>query len=180
MPLTFPTERSAQKVLTAFGGIPKQRSLNLKFQTKAPLCDLKFAQNILAKNEDDICEMIAMGDIAWAWNIGTGNHRREIRIFTKCVLGCDATNGKCGLAGEAEEKIIAQILAREPHSFIKGKRLRLLFLCHDTVLTGLLNTGELAVLPGTTWRRGRDGTPLVTKESVVKFLHARREKGYAA
>jgi len=65
-------------------------------------------------------------------------------------------------------------LAREHKPFIKGTRLQNILACSKQLVIDLIEADELTVLPGTKWNRGRNGTPLIQKDSVVRFLKARR------
>lgn len=173
MSITLPSSASATSRLRA-AHFPTQRRLPVKIEIFAPLMDIAGARAALQKDQDEILDLIEDRTIAWAWDIGTGIARAEIRIFAKCIRGCQTTNGKCGLAGEDENKIIGQILARENNPWIYGKRLRHLLNCSSELIIDLIEGGDLSILPGTAWHRGRKGTPCVTRPSVITFLQARR------
>lgn len=154
---------------------PTQRRLPIKLELECPLLDINAARGALDLSADDILALIDNGLLAWAWDIGLGA-RSEVRILAKCVRGFQASNSSCGLAADSFEKTIGYILARDTKPFIEGVRLTDLLNCHRHLIIDLIHEGDLKVLPGTSWRRGRDGTPAITRESIIQFFKQRRMK----
>lgn len=161
--------------MTTAPSIPTQRRLAIKVPYEAPLMSLPTAAGILELDVDLLLHLVEERALAWAWNIGLGNRRKELRVLTRCVSGFKETNSTCNLGGESVGKIIGYILAREKKPWVKGSRLKLLFACGETHILDLVNARELSVVDGTTWRRGPGGSPLILRVSVEAFLKRRLE-----
>jgi hypothetical protein len=130
------------------------------------------ARDLLGVDVDDILSLIADGKLAWAWDIGLGSRRAEIRILSKCLRGYQATGSTCNLRDAGEEQIIGWILARHKLPWIAGVSLKFILACENDLIIDLIEAGELKHTGG--WRRGPGGSPNVTRESVVAFLKRRR------
>lgn len=155
--------------------LPSQRRLPIKVEVEAPMLGIAAARDILHLDVDMVLELIADRKLAWAWNIGLGKRRSEIRILARCLRGYQASNTSCNLAEVPQEEIIAHILAREKKPWIEGVTLKHLLACENDLIIDLVTARELAVMPGTNWRRGPGGSPSITRESVINFLKRRRE-----
>jgi hypothetical protein len=155
--------------------VPTQRRLPLKLEIEAPMMSIPSARDILHLDVDSLADLIADRSIAWAWNIGLGKRRAEIRILTKCLRGYQATSSSCNLSDKGEDEIIGYILAREKKPWIEGVSLKFLLACENSHIVELVSAGELAVMPGTSWQPGPGGSPRIECASVVEFLKRRRE-----
>lgn len=154
---------------------PAQRRLPIKVEIATPLMSIGAARAVLELDEDEMLDLIDNNLLAWAWHIESApGGRREIRILAKCVRGFQTTQTDCGLRHASVEEIIGHILARDKKPFIDGRRLASLFVCSGQLVMDLISAGALTVTEGTSWRRGRGGSPVISRESVVRFLQERR------
>lgn len=136
---------------------------------------LDTACGILSLDEDDIMELIQSGNLAWAWDVGLGKHRADVRVLAKCVRGYYTRRLDCGLAAAPMAEIIGRILAREKKPFIAATRMYGLLQIKGALTYDLLAAGELQTVKGSSAPRpGRGGSASITKESVVSFLTHRR------
>lgn len=154
----------------------------IKRDASAPLMSVNAAMGKLELSELEVMNLIEGHPqrIAWAWDIGTSDRQRDVRILARSVNGyfttADSDEPTCGLAREAVASIVAHILAREKKPFISCPRLAVLFVCTARHIMNLVKNGDLQVLPGTGWRRGPSGSANITKTSVEQFLTERRIK----
>lgn len=75
--------------------MPVQRRLAINVPVESPLIHVSMVRGILDVDEDEVLDMI--GDkISWAWDIGLGKNRAEIRVLTKSARGCKTTGGRTG------------------------------------------------------------------------------------
>ena len=155
---------------------PKQRRLafDSSVKVKGPMVDMAAARSALGCDVDDVLDLIEEGNLAWAWDIGLGKRRSEMRIYAGCINGYEVTGVKCNLENASEDDIYGSILARETKPWIPGIRLKSVLNCENGLVIDLVKAKEFEILPGG-WRRGPGGSPLITKESVVAFLKRRRK-----
>jgi len=153
--------------------IPAQRRLRIKLDA-GPLVTLATARGSLGLDEESIMELIETRALAWAWDIGLGQHRGEVRLLTKSARGYEQTGTGDNLMDASPVTILCWILAGETKEWITGKRLRHILLCSAKLINELVDEGELRVMPGSQRRHGREGYDLVTRQSVISFLNQRR------
>lgn len=158
-------------------GAPLQLSLKkIRVELHPPLIRIATARAMLNVESDAIRELYQTGDIAWAWDIGLGREHQEVRLLTRSVNGYATTQEKCGLGGESVESVIAHILAREHKPWVEGVHLKFLLDCERWLIMDLVRQCELLLLPKTSYTTGPNGSPKITRESVIKFLKQRRIK----
>lgn len=150
-----------------------QRKLLLTDETIQPLLTLESVRERLpGHDEDDVLALVEEGAIEFAWDIGLGD-RRELRFLARSVEFCRATAGKRFLNWE-DERALREVLGKWEKPFIPGTRLKLVFNCSSALILDLVTSGNLRVLPGTSWNRGPGNSPQITVESVRLFLKNRR------
>ncbi len=156
---------------------PAQRRLALKgIELESPMIGMAATRDILGLDVDTILQEIEDRKLAWAWDIGLGSTRREIRILSKCVRGYQASNGSCGLAEKSEEEITGWILAQDRHPWIEGVRFKFLLSCENSLINALVDCGELMVMPGSKRQSGPRGSDKIVRASAIQFLKQRRIK----
>jgi hypothetical protein len=129
--------------------------------------------HLLGENEDSILELIEVGFVLWAWNIGRIGSR-EVRIWPSSVGHYKVTWGS-RLETTTEAQILTAIhaaLGGKP--FTTGDRLRLVLNCSSSHVTNLLKAKLLTPVPGTKWGPGPTGSAIITWASVEQFLKSRR------
>jgi hypothetical protein len=128
-------------------------------------------------SEDDVLDLIATGDLAWAWNIAQKcAKRREVRILSWCVCHYRQTLGSRPQEQEALSfdgvcrAIIPQKAWGKP--VIAGIDLADAMLFGSDLLQDLIADGSLKA--GTEPRPGRGGSALLKMPGVLDFLKQRR------
>jgi hypothetical protein len=121
-------------------------------------------------DEDDIIALVEEGAILFAWNIALGESR-EVRLYPDSVAHFASSGGHRPFPRTDNQVIchlLAQLTGGKP--FTTGKRLALLLNCSSSHITNLIQAKRLALMPGTTYGPGKDGSPLITDFSVKKFF----------
>lgn len=152
----------------------RQLHFHVKVKLFAVLFTMDHVTAALQLNEDQVNSLIDERRLAWAWDIGLGKYRSEVRVLARCVSGFQATGTSCNLGDEPASRIIGEILAREHKPYISGSRLRALFRCSSELINDLIDAGELEQLPNTNYRRGRNGSAFIEHGSVIRFLQRRK------
>ena len=124
-------------------------------------------------NEDEILALIfdhwLLGP---AWNIASQKAtKRELRVLMLCVRHFKTTGKRLKIAGN----FAAMILPPHTKPFFTGQELQRAFNCKSSHIINLLAEGSLEKMPGTDWRPGRGGSPVIARMSVMEFLKARQE-----
>lgn len=65
-----------------------QRDLpGFMIDARVKLVDMHFARAVFGCDEDSVLNMIFEGSIEWAFNVGSGERLREVRILKECLAG---------------------------------------------------------------------------------------------
>ncbi len=146
----------------------------------APVMNVQSAAGALEKSPKEVEAMIDSGAIIWAWNLArqdvfaTEDGKREIRILTRCVRDLQQQQETSVTEEEAIRLVLGSRLEFAP-TFIRGSRLALrLWFCSTDHVVNLCKDGSLQIAPGTSWQRGRGGSPVITWDSAAQFLKTRR------
>src|SRR5579871_3875847 len=144
---------------------------------RRPMMTMEAAKGALDRDEDEIVALI--GKWLVGWDIATpGSGRREWRILTRSIslgarfLGADHRppqwnwNDVLGL-------VFLPLIT--PRLCVTGVEVQHSLNCSSTHVMRLIDCGDLKLLPGTTYGKGRGHSPLVTRESFADFLRARLE-----
>ncbi len=138
-----------------------------------PMISLDGAKAWLDLNEDEVVGLVEEGELE-GWNIGTGG-RRVVRLLCRAIeryLRYQRRRRKRPPAFTFEE-LVAQMLPHE-RPVLDGKELQRVFNCSSTHVIRLITANQLKPNPGSFWRAGPNGSPVVTRESVVGVLRRRR------
>lgn len=140
----------------------------------APTMTVEAARGILGMDEDEVCEAVDDGKLV-AWDIGAdGERRRELRILTESVARVSDPDAAPITGPEA-----CALVATGDKPWITGRELARALCCSGTHVIKLIEVGDLALVPGTVIKRGKEGTPRITRASVGAFLRGRMEGGYS-
>ena len=128
-------------------------------------------------DEDEVLVLIfehfALGP---AWNVASRNAtRRELRVLMKCVRFFKEVGGNRPQPKIARAELLDLILPGHNKPFFTGIELQAILNCKGSHVINLIEERSLAVMPGTTWQRGRGGSPVVSRASTVAFLKTRQE-----
>ena len=135
---------------------------------RKPLVSIETARAVLGKTEDQVVEMIESGALRFAWNIASKKSRsRYIRLFVPSLA--DAVNQKDHQPAALSDAIKFILPGSSPT--VPASRLAQLFNTGSTHIADLLR--ERSLVKVTNGRHARS-SPLVSRESVVKFLTLRR------
>lgn len=161
---------------------PAELSLRLRSPRWRPLADTDCIKWALDVSTEDIEQLIDLGylvvfDIAVALESRSPlmSHRRELRFLTRSIEHYRLTLGMRRL--ELTWPQIAQLIVPPEKKLLTGVELDAILSCDSNHRLNLIRAGELE-LPHdrrkTSWRRGRNRGPIVTRESLDEFLRRRK------
>ncbi len=172
-----------------------QRHLPLKDPTFRPTMGLDGAKHLLDLNEDYILDLVADRALSFAWNIGLGEERRELRLLRASIDHYMAHGSKPHALTEDQAFALllppgfsltpgfSQVIRPAPTSetvstvsrpyLTNGEIQRSLNCVSDHVLH-LVESKDLKLQPKTDYRRGPNGSALITVASFERFLKSRR------
>lgn len=168
--LGMATANKSEAEMSFSATTPEQLRFVLRDARFRPMIGVDGAKAILDLGEDECLALIDSGELE-AFNIGIGD-RREVRFVVKTVEHYFRTLGSRPLELTFDE-ITALVL---PHAkpILTGKELQRSFNCCSTHIINLVCAKLLRTQPGTDWRQGPNGSPVITRASVVEFLKQRR------
>ena len=150
---------------------PLQRHFDLHLPTGRPLVPMEAAMVLVNRDADDVLNLIACAKIEWAFDIRTEkSERREVRILGDSLMRyLGGENGTRDV--DNWDYVVNLVLPGPSEIFIKSKNLARRFGCESQHMINLIReqTIEAAMYPA-----GGKQSPVVTRESVVRFLKARR------
>ena len=138
--------------------------------------------------EDQIRELIERGAF-WAWNVAleTKESRPELRLLTYSVAACEnvaemmedpfalaqpvPATGKEAIALLLSHA--ARALRQTVQPWITGEEIKAILCIRRTHLINLVDAKVLPQMPGTQYRTGPKGYPLIKREAFTAFLEAR-------
>lgn len=154
--------------------VPRKTPCSTMVEIKSALVPLRVCSVALGVSEIQIMSMVEEGKLRWVWDMRRSSARRAFVL----VLAQSILYAQTGRAGpdlplsdeEGWEKVLGIVL---PHQkpLIKGSELVRAFSISSQHMMNLVNDGALVALNA---RRLRTSTPIITRESVVKFLKERR------
>lgn len=156
---------------------PTQRALDLRnddgsrLTYRLPMTSIDGAKPLLGMNEDEIMALIDEGKIRWAWDLACQSRAaRFVRILNRSLVCYE----KPFLA---QPETLAQVieLILPPVSKITGtvRGTELQRACNVSS-THVINLVEAKIICAKDWKRGPNGSPLITRSSVVRLLTDRR------
>jgi len=139
---------------------------------RRPMVDLGAAMAMLDLNEQQLRREIERGRIKWAFNLGVGT-RNHVRILVRSL----ARYGYRTLIQPATAEGVADmVLPRESAlaGTVRGTELQFALNIRSQHVTRLLDAGLIAESAESQAGRGRFGSAVITRESVVRLLAVRR------
>jgi len=166
-----------------------QLSLTLRDARWLPMLSMNGATGALGMDAEEVLEQLDLGNLI-AFNIAVEiDGKAERRFLTRSLANCQARldNPKiprCDLfpvshrmetAAEQQRRWsrIFQCIIRHDKPVLHGTEIDAALNCDPDHRLHLINAGRLQVLPGTSYRPGRNGAPSVTRGSFEQFLQAR-------
>lgn len=143
--------------------------LNVAADSRRKLVTLDVAMDRLdLDTHDEVLAAIDTGAIAWAWDISSpGAERREVRVFWRCTREGEIRSSQHLTEDAVYREIIPAHWGRVRQASIYRR-----WTCSQEHITALITAGCFTAL--TEARAGADGSPEVTRESVIQFLKTRK------
>jgi hypothetical protein len=138
--------------------------------SKRPLLDISALTAFAGIPERRALEWIEDGTLYPAFNLGskTATYRRLIRLPARLVLDCMEERSPQPMDLKA---FLASMVP--PGQNPPAAEVARLCSCSPEHVVKLLTERELAALPGSKPRRGRGGSPQITRESLLAWLEKR-------
>ncbi len=120
-------------------------------------------------------QLVESGFFPWAWDLGTGRQRKELRILGHCVV--ERTMGPIPGIGATKnlelEEVVDLILPRSRESY-RSADLQRMFHLGPHSIQNLSATGDIREVPRELTSSGVNASPSFSRNSVVKLLEKRR------
>lgn len=136
-----------------------------------PVVNLNGAMAMLDLSELEIDDLLSEGLLV-GFNVAVKKFAlRELRFLCKSIEHFKNTGGDRPL-DMPWPKVLALML---PHTkpALSSQEIRRSLNCSPELVIDLIEAGELKLMPGTTFRRGRNGNAIVTAQSYAEFLGGR-------
>jgi hypothetical protein len=147
---------------------------------KRPLAAVETAKGLLDLTEDEIGALVDEGQLV-AFDIRAPRaDRRELRILTSSIAHYAAhSSDPSYLSPITPDQAIATVLAALKHDkpLVTGKEIKRLLNCGRQHVINLVESKTLPQLPGTTYRPGPNGFPLIPRDKFASWLTSRLEGG---
>jgi hypothetical protein len=144
----------------------------------AVLCAIETAKALLSLNEDEIAALVDEGQLV-AFDIrGPGANRRELRILTASIVHYRAHRSDPRYTSPiTPEEAVAIVLSAVKHDkpFLRGREIKSLLNLGRQHCINLVSSKAIPQVPGTQYRRGPNGDPLVPRPQFINFLTHRLE-----
>ncbi len=172
-----PCNRSpATRYMLAKTPIPPARKIpcSVMVQIKAALVPVQFCGAVLGLSDNEVMRMIYDGRLKWAWDLRRKNAKKAfVFVLSQSLYQAQNTTADSNPIqndNESWEQTLDVIL---PHKkpLIKGSELVRTFSISSQHMMNLVNDGLLTAL---NVRRTRTATPVISRDSVIKFLKERR------
>ena len=119
--------------------------------------------------------MVEIGELPWAWNLGHGRQRKELRILGHCVV--ERAMGPIPGIGTTKNlglpEVVNLILPTTREVF-RSVELQRMFHLGPEAMSHLSESGEIKKVPQALSSSGMNASPSFTRRSVVKLLERRR------
>jgi len=139
-----------------------------------PLLGMESVKALLDVSENDVLDLIAEGELRWAWNLSaTTGPRGFVRVWSRSVT-CYMVPGSQPAEPDTIDEVIEQVLPnclQDAASTLRAAALQRVFNVSSGHVLNLLSTGALKLAPRCVWRHGV--SPVITRASVVELLKGR-------
>lgn len=150
-----------------------------------PTLGVETAKGALDVTEDELFQLLDRGAF-WAWHVESpGADRELIRLLTFSVQAVTRDRARQLLDNEFELctavpataddacALVLNACRDKTKPFLSGKEIRRVLNFGRTHLIDLVASGALKLLPGSTYRPGPNGFPLVPRIAFEQFLQER-------
>jgi len=141
---------------------------------RRPMLDLGAAMAMLDLSEAQLRKEIERGRIKWAFNLGVGA-RTHVQILVRSLTNY---RDRTIIQPATPEGVATMVLPAESAvaGKVRGTDLQFALNIRSQHVTRLLDAGLIAEAEESVARSGRAGSPVITRESVVRLLATRRMK----
>ena len=149
-----------------------QRQLPLADPRHRPTVGMDGAKHLLDLSEDEVIALIEEGKLSYAWNIGLGEDRREIRILRQSIDAFWEQPRGTPIPESQAFKLLLPPGHDKP--YLTNPQLQRALNCVSDHVLHLVAARELTLQPKTDYGRGPNGAALITVVSFRMFLNSRR------
>lgn len=142
---------------------------------RRPLMHFAAVEEILDIKRTQLNALIENGELAFAWNLGTGTARKEIRILALCVV--ERIAGPIPAIGATRNLKLPEVLALvfpQQRETMRAVELQRLFHLGEDTLRDLHAAGEIKRVKEKLPSQGPNASPRFTTASLAALLKRRR------
>lgn len=146
---------------------------NLRDARWRPLADTDGVKWALDISSEDVEGLIDLGNLV-AFNIAVDGKtgRREFRFLTRSIEHYRATLGSRLL--DLSWAQIFRLIVPHDKPVILGTEIDAALNCDPDHRQNLIRADRLQIVQGTNWRPGRNGAPIIMRDSFERFLKGRQ------
>lgn len=146
---------------------------NTRLTFRRPMLGMNAAKAVTGFDEDEVMSEIHTGRIKWAFNLSTTTDRMFVVILTRslvCYLDPQLPQPDT-IEQVADAVLPAQSLTT---GNLRGTELKFAFNVTSEHVLNLIRLKLVTESRRSTWHSGRNGSPTITRASVVQLLKLRR------
>jgi hypothetical protein len=142
---------------------------------RRPLMHFAVAEECLDIKRPRLNALIESGELPWAWNLGHGTARKEIRILALCVVE-RATGQVPSIGATRNLKLpeVVNLVLPQRRENLRAVEIQRLFHIGEDSIRDLQAAGEIKRVPEKLPAQGPNASPRYTRASLVKLLERRR------
>jgi hypothetical protein len=141
-----------------------------------PLCRPEMVEDCLGITRNRLNALIESGKIAWAWNVGLGSKRRELRILGQSIV--EYQGGAIDRIGATKNLNLPGVMALilPKRNEIRGTEIQKILCISADAIRKLHEAGEIKTVSHSAARPtgGPNSSPHFSRKSLVGFFSKRR------
>ncbi len=142
---------------------------------RRPLMHPCMAEECLDISRPKLTALVESGQLPWAWNLGCGNARQEMRILAHCVMErATGINPAIGATKNLKLSEVLNLILPEQRQSLRAVELQRLFHASPDMIRDLGEVRAIRKISEKLPAVGPNASPRYARLSLVKFLTDRR------
>ncbi|MGA2028548.1 MAG: hypothetical protein ABSG87_00530 [Verrucomicrobiota bacterium] len=142
---------------------------------RRPLWHPATVEECLDIQRPKLTALLDSGELPWAWNLGAGRARKELRILAHCVV--ERVMGELkeiGATRNLKLPEVVNLILPQKREALRSVEIQRLFHCRADMLRDLHKAGEIKKVSENLPGHGPNASPRFTRESLAALLEKRR------
>jgi len=144
--------------------------------TRQPLMHPVMVESILEIKRPQLMRLVESGGLPWAWDLGLGSVRFELRILSASVVerALGSPIPSVGATKNLKLPEVVNLIIPQVRQSLRGAELQRLFHITPKFVADLSLAGEISRISEHLPATGPNASPRFTRDSIVKLLEKRR------